>query len=203
MSAESRGVAVVSGGGSGLGRAIALELARLPRQQVGAGRPGGGAAGGAAWERRAHQCALPRRHRHADLGPPPRRVEPRRHGEPPRGGAGPGIHPRRRPLDARRGGPSRAGRGSPVSWLLPLTLLLPLLAVVPGGAWALPLIAPLTLWLAFRERVRAQDYLGAWTLGMAWAVLLSAGVILTVLWWPEAARGGVLHREAYRQEMFG
>ncbi|HEY4587780.1 MAG TPA: ligase, partial [Thermoanaerobaculia bacterium] len=61
-----------------------------------------------------------------------------------------------------------------MSWLLPLTLLLPLLAVVPGGAWALPLIAPLTLWLAFRERVRAQDYLGAWTLGMAWAALLSA-----------------------------
>jgi hypothetical protein len=90
-----------------------------------------------------------------------------------------------------------------VSWLLPLTLLLPLLAVVPGGSWALPLMAPLTLWLAFRERVRAQDYLGAWTLGMAWALLLSAGVILAVLWWPEAARGGILHGEAYRQEMFG
>jgi len=90
-----------------------------------------------------------------------------------------------------------------VSWLLPLTLLLPLLAVVPGGSWALPLLAPLTLWLAFRERVRTQDYLGAWTLGMAWAVLLSAGVILAVLWWPEAARGGILHGEAYRQEMFG
>jgi hypothetical protein len=90
-----------------------------------------------------------------------------------------------------------------VSWLLPLTLLLPLLAVVPGGSWALPLLAPLTLWLAFRERVRAQDYLGAWTLGMAWALLLSVGVILAVLWWPEAARGGILHGEAYRQEMFG
>lgn len=90
-----------------------------------------------------------------------------------------------------------------MSWLLPLTLLLPLLAVVPGGSWALPLLAPLTLWLAFRERVLKQDYLGAWTLGMAWAVLLSAGVILAVLWWPEAARGGILHGEAYRQEMLG
>jgi hypothetical protein len=90
-----------------------------------------------------------------------------------------------------------------VSWLLPLTLLLPLLTVVPGGAWALPLVAPLTLWPAFRERVRAQDYLGAWTLGMAWALLLSAGVILLVLWWPEAARDGILHGEAYRQEMLG
>jgi hypothetical protein len=90
-----------------------------------------------------------------------------------------------------------------VSWLLPLTLLLPLLTAVPGGSWALPLVAPLTLWPAFRERVRAQDYLGAWTLGMAWALLLSAGVILLVLWWPEAARAGILHGEAYRQEMFG
>jgi hypothetical protein len=90
-----------------------------------------------------------------------------------------------------------------VSWLLPLTLFLPLLAAVPGGSWALPLVAPLTLWPAFRERVRARDYLGAWTLGMAWALLLSVAVILLVLWWPEAARAGILHGEAYRQEMFG
>ena len=90
-----------------------------------------------------------------------------------------------------------------MSWLLPLTLFLPLLTVVPGGSWALPLVAPLTLWPVFRERVRAQDYLGAWTFGMAWALLLSVGVILLVLWWPEAARAGILHGEAYRQEMIG
>jgi hypothetical protein len=90
-----------------------------------------------------------------------------------------------------------------VSWLLPLTLFLPLLTAVPGGRWALPLLAPLTLWPAFRERVRTRDYLGAWALGMAWALLLSAGVILLVLWWPEAARAGVLHGEDYRREMFG
>jgi hypothetical protein len=90
-----------------------------------------------------------------------------------------------------------------VSWLLPLTLFLPLLASVPGGSWVFPLVAPLTLWPAFRERVQGRDYLGAWSLGMAWAVLLSAGVILLVLWWPEAARGSVLHGEAYRQEMIG
>jgi hypothetical protein len=90
-----------------------------------------------------------------------------------------------------------------VSWLLPLTVFLPLLAALPGGRWALPLAAPLTLWFAFRERVRSQDYLGAWTLGMAWAVLLSAGVILLVLFGPEAARGGILHGEDYRREMFG
>jgi hypothetical protein len=90
-----------------------------------------------------------------------------------------------------------------VSWLLPLTVFLPLLAALPGGRWALPLAAPLTLWFAFRDRVRSQDYLGAWTLGMAWAVLLSAGVILLVLFGPEAARGGILHGEDYRREMFG
>lgn len=89
------------------------------------------------------------------------------------------------------------------AWLLPLTLFLPLLAAVPGGSWALPLVAPLTLWLAFRDRVRAQDYLGAWTLGMAWAFLLSAGVILLVAHGPEAARAGILHGEDYRREMFG
>ncbi len=90
-----------------------------------------------------------------------------------------------------------------MSWLLPLTLFLPLLTTLPGGSWALPLVAPLTLWPVFRERVRAQDYLGAWTLGMAWALLLSAGVILLVLGWPEAARAGILHGEVYRQEMIG
>jgi hypothetical protein len=89
------------------------------------------------------------------------------------------------------------------AWLLPLTLFLPLLAAVPGGSWALPLVAPLPLWLAFRDRVRAQDYLGAWTLGMAWAFLLSAGVILLVVHGPEAARAGILHGEDYRREMFG
>ena len=88
-------------------------------------------------------------------------------------------------------------------WLLPLTLLLPLLAAVPGGRWALPLIAPLTLWLAFEERVRAEDYPGACALGLAWAALLSAGVILLVVYVPEVARGGILHGEDYRREMFG
>ncbi|HEY0514144.1 MAG TPA: hypothetical protein VGH73_19715 [Thermoanaerobaculia bacterium] len=90
-----------------------------------------------------------------------------------------------------------------MTWLLPLTLFVPLLAAVPGGRWALPLVAPLTLWLAFRDRVRERDYLGAWLLGMAWACLLSAGVILLVLHAPETARAGILHGEDYRREMFG
>ena len=88
--------------------------------------------------------------------------------------------------------------------LLLLTPLAPLLAAFgPAGGWALVLLAPLTLYPSFRRRVVARDYFGAWRLGMAWAVLLSAGTILLVLWFPEAARGGILRGEPYRQEMFG
>jgi len=97
----------------------------------------------------------------------------------------------------------RQGSSGQAGWLLPITLFLPLLAAVPGGRWALPLIAPLTLWLAFRERVEARDYRRACALGLAWAALLSAGVILLVLYLPEVARGGILHGEDYRREMFG
>ena len=90
-----------------------------------------------------------------------------------------------------------------MSWPLLLTPFVPLLAAVPGGRWALPLLAPLTLWLAFRERVKEGDYYRAWVLGVVWAGLLSLGVIVLVLWLPDAARGGIWHGEAYRQEMFG
>lgn len=90
-----------------------------------------------------------------------------------------------------------------MTWLLLLTPLLPLLALLPGGRWALPLLAPLTLYFAFRERVRARNYVGAWGLGMLWAVLLSAGVIALVFWNPEAAGDGILNGEPYRQAMFG
>jgi hypothetical protein len=90
-----------------------------------------------------------------------------------------------------------------VTWPLLLTPFLPLLALVPGGKWALPLLAPLTLWFSFRERVKEGDSYRAWILGMVWAFLLSLGVIVLVLWLPDAARGGILHGEDYRQEMFG
>ena len=90
-----------------------------------------------------------------------------------------------------------------MTWPLLLTPFLPLLAAVPGGRWALPLVAPLTLWFAFRERVREGDYYRAWILGIVWAWLLSLGVIVLVLWMPEAARAGIWNGETYRQEMFG
>ena len=87
-------------------------------------------------------------------------------------------------------------------WIL-LTPFLPLLAALPGGAWLFPLLAPLTLYPALVERVRERDYFKAWQLGVAWAVLLSAGVIALVFWLPEAARAGILHGAPYREEMFG
>lgn len=86
-------------------------------------------------------------------------------------------------------------------WIL-LTPFLPLLAALPGGRWLLPLLAPLTLYPSFAERVRERDYFKAWQLGIAWAALLSAGVIALVFWMPDAARAGILNGEAYREEMF-
>jgi hypothetical protein len=89
-----------------------------------------------------------------------------------------------------------------MTWPLLLTPFLPLLTLVPGGNWALPLVAPLTLWLAFRDQVKLGDYYRAWVLGIVWAFLLSLGVIVLVLWLPDAARAGILHGESYRLEMF-
>lgn len=86
--------------------------------------------------------------------------------------------------------------------LLAATPLVPLLAVVPGGGWLLPLAAPLTVYGWFRRRVVAGDYPGAWRLGLAWAALLSLGVIALTELLPEAAARGIVHGEAYRTEMF-
>ena len=86
-------------------------------------------------------------------------------------------------------------------WIL-LTPFVPLLAALPGGQWLLPLLAPLTLYPAFVERVRERDYFKAWQLGIAWAALLSAGLIALTFWLPDAARAGILNGEPYREEMF-
>jgi hypothetical protein len=90
-------------------------------------------------------------------------------------------------------------------WLfLALTPLVPLVAGIPScGRWALPLWAPLTVYPAFAARVRRGDYEAAWRVAMAWAALLSLGVILLVELWPAAAAAGILNGEPYRQEMFG
>jgi hypothetical protein len=89
------------------------------------------------------------------------------------------------------------------TWLLLLTPFLPLLVLLPGGGWLLSLLSPLTVYPSFTARVRERDYWGAWRIGILWALLLSAGVILLVFLMPEAARGGIVQGERYRQEMFG
>ncbi len=88
-------------------------------------------------------------------------------------------------------------------WLLPLTLFLPLLVLLPGGGWLLGLLSPLTVYPGFAARVRERDYWGAWRLGILWALLLSMGVILLVFLMPEAAGKGIVEGERYREEMFG
>jgi hypothetical protein len=83
-----------------------------------------------------------------------------------------------------------------------LTPLLPWLVALPGGAWALPLLAPLTVYPAFALRVRQRRYGAAWLLAMLWAVLLSFGIIVLVIVRPPIAGTGILHGVAYRGEMF-
>ncbi|HZF11693.1 MAG TPA: hypothetical protein VFE33_23145 [Thermoanaerobaculia bacterium] len=90
-----------------------------------------------------------------------------------------------------------------MSWLLALTPLLPLLGLLPGGRFLLPLVAPLTLYPDFLDRVRRRDYLGAWSRGLVWALLLSAGVIALVHFLPGAAGEAIWNGEPYRKEMFG
>jgi hypothetical protein len=90
------------------------------------------------------------------------------------------------------------------AWLVALTPLLPAVAAAPaGGRWALPLLAPLTVYPAFVARVRRGDYEAAWRLGIGWAALLSLGVVVLAETWPQAAAAGILHGPAYRAEMFG
>ncbi|HEX6203237.1 MAG TPA: hypothetical protein VF100_09560 [Thermoanaerobaculia bacterium] len=87
--------------------------------------------------------------------------------------------------------------------LLAATVLVPALALVPYGGWAIGPVAPLTVYGWFRRRVRFGDHLGAWGIGMAWAGLLSLGVVLLVYLAPEAAARGIVFGEPYREEMFG
>lgn len=86
--------------------------------------------------------------------------------------------------------------------LLAATPLVPFLVVLPGGKWLLPFVAPLTLYVWFSRRVRLGDRFGAWKIGMAWAGLLSLGVVLLVYLLPAAAAAGILNGEPYRAEMF-
>jgi hypothetical protein len=88
------------------------------------------------------------------------------------------------------------------AWVL-LTPLLPWLAALPGGSWALPLVAPFVIYPAFSHRVRDRRYGSAWGLAMLWAFLLSLGVIVLLAVRPAIAARGILHGTSYKEEMFG
>ena len=80
---------------------------------------------------------------------------------------------------------------------------MPLLGLLPGGRWLVPLAAPLALWPAFAPAVRSGRYARAFGAAMVWTVLLSASVILFAQVAPRAAASAILNAEPYRQEMFG
>jgi hypothetical protein len=108
-------------------------------------------------------------------------------------------------------GQDGARNGRPWRHMVWATPLVAALALLPGGRFLLPLLAPLTVYPAFARRVgggtaggtAGGDYFGAWRLGLLWAALLSAAVIALAALAPGAAAGGVLHGEPYRREMFG
>ncbi len=87
--------------------------------------------------------------------------------------------------------------------ILGLTPLVPLLGLIPGGRWVLPLVAPLPLWPIFARAVRAGRFGQAFGFSMVWTALLSASVIAFTQLSPQAAADSILNAEPYRQEMFG
>lgn len=87
-------------------------------------------------------------------------------------------------------------------WLA-LTPLLPLVALLPGGKWLAPLVAPLALWPSFAAAVRAGERRRAFAAGLVWALLLTVSTIAMTQLAPQAAGRGILHGEPYRIEMFG
>lgn len=88
-----------------------------------------------------------------------------------------------------------------------LVLLTPLVvlaaAVLPGGRWWLPLLAPVPLLPAFLTLVRARAWGRAWSTSMLWAALLSASIVVLVVLAPTRAADVVLNGEPYREMMFG
>lgn len=94
-------------------------------------------------------------------------------------------------------------RPATAAWVaLAATPLLPVVSLLPGGRFLLPLVAPLAVWPLFADAVRRGDYRRGLGVGLAWAVLLSAGVILYSQLAPQSAGRTILHGETYRQEMF-
>lgn len=62
--------------------------------------------------------------------------------------------------------------------------------------------APLFLYRGFIRRIQSGDLASAMTRGVAWAALLSAGILVVSQAAPEAAGAHIVHGAAYRDEMF-
>jgi hypothetical protein len=97
---------------------------------------------------------------------------------------------------------ARADRLPGARWLA-LAPLAPLVALLPGGRWLAPLVAPLPLWPSFAAAVRAGERKRAFGLGLVWALLLTISTVALTQLSPQAAGRGILNAEPYRIEMFG
>lgn len=86
---------------------------------------------------------------------------------------------------------------------LGLTPLLPLVGLLPGGRFVLPLLAPALLWPVFSRAVRAGETRRAFAAAMLWTFLLSLSIIVFTQIAPARAGQAILHGEPYRIEMFG
>lgn len=82
-------------------------------------------------------------------------------------------------------------------------LMVAVAALVPGGAWLLPVVTSMLLVPAFWSAVAGRQWGVAWRVSMGWAALLSASIIALVVLAPERAAATVLNGEPYRAEMFG
>jgi hypothetical protein len=85
---------------------------------------------------------------------------------------------------------------------LALSPLCALLFLLPRGGWIFAFAAPLALWPTFASAIRADRDGAAFRAAVAWAVLLSAGVLLFVRADPETAATTIVRGESYRSEMF-
>jgi hypothetical protein len=193
----------------GRGTAGLPRVGRLLCQQVGAARAPCRGARGAQREQRATDRNLPGSHGHWSLGPPARDVGSRSHG-PGRGcSLGDRMGSRDQPGDGARGGsPGTCGwclvNGARKSgWVaLALTPMVPWLGSIPGVAWAVPCLAPLTVWPLFRRAVLSERQGSPLAATLLWACLYSIGVVGMVQLAPELAERAILHGEVYRAEMF-
>lgn len=105
-------------------------------------------------------------------------------------------------MNEPRRGDSGGLRAPGARWLA-LTPLAPLVALLPGGPWLGPLLAPLPLWPSFAAAVRAGERRRAFGCGLVWALLLTISTVALTQLAPQAMGRGIWNAEPYRIDMFG